>query len=759
MALYQKTLEQFESLLKCDMIDMKRLKILAFNGCPAENGIRSLTWKILLNYLVLDRTKWSSHLSKQRELYRGYIRETIIKPGLTPTTESDVLDHPLNSAPDSSWAVYFKENEVLLQIDKDVRRLCPDLSFFQRETDYACAEILNQEAGFESLRKRIVSTALKVESQSRSRLTGRLEFEYQNKASQSSTTFDDNEYQLLPDGHEAHWEVVERILFVFSKLNSGQSYVQGMNEIIGPIYYTFATDPNPEWREHAEADAFYCFTNLMIHIRDNFMKIYDHSEFGILVRMQRLLMLLKRTESDIYYLFEKQKIKPEFYAFRWLTLLLSQEFRLPDVLRIWDSLFADQERNFEFLLYICCAMIVLQKNRLLSGSESQNIKLLQGRQIIAKRNYQQGELIFEEQPLVLAQFEWNKLYKYSACEYCLYPLESCEQNVRRLCQDTSIVIPYPECDPNQTISQRIVRCPKCNEMYCSAGCYHQAMNSYHSTLCQSDETDSKVQLIRQIIDLWRSAHPPPETTSISLVLKLMAMLKQAKLQKFSQGVQSENQRFYHKLLRKEFQSQVEHLRQALSNFNEQYIQIEEFRWFLTPDGFRQLLALLGRNQQGVGTSPLAVWVKNCENLPTTEQAVAVAAAAAAAAASSDISQLIDAIYTKIDDVSGEFIDCEGSGLFKLQSCLNHSCDANAEIQYRHNNSTLSVVATRSISSNEEITINYLSECDRNRSRHSRQKLLQENYLFLCQCSRCVSEASELDETSEDDDDDDEMDEN
>ncbi|UJR09676.1 hypothetical protein I4U23_013910 [Adineta vaga] len=353
MALYQKTLEQFETLLKCDMIDIKQLKVLAFNGCPAENGIRSLTWKVLLNYLVLDRTKWLSHLTKQRELYRGYIRETIIKPGLNPTTESEVVDHPLNSAPDSSWAVYFKENEVLLQIDKDVRRLCPDLSFFQRETDYPCAEILNQEAGFESLRKRIVSTALKVESQCRSRLTGRLEFEYQNKKPSSSTTFDDNEYQLLPDGHEAHWEVVERILFVFSKLNSGQSYVQGMNEIIGPIYYTFATDPNPEWREHAEADAFYCFTNLMIHIRDNFMKIYDHSEFGILVRMQRLLMLLKKTEPDIYYLFEKQKIKPEFYAFRWLTLLLSQEFRLPDVIRIWDSLFSDQERNFEFLLYIC----------------------------------------------------------------------------------------------------------------------------------------------------------------------------------------------------------------------------------------------------------------------------------------------------------------------------------------------------------------------------------------------------------------------
>ncbi|CAF3904107.1 unnamed protein product, partial [Rotaria sp. Silwood1] len=79
---------------------------------------------------------------------------------------------------------------------------------------------------------------------------------------------------------------------------------------------------------------------------------------------------------------------------------------------------------------------------------------------------------------------------------------------------------------------------------------------------------------------------------------------------------------------------------------------------------------------------------------------------------------------------------------------NHNCDANAEIQYQHNNSTLSVVATRLISNNEEITINYLSECDRNRSRHSRQKLLQENYLFLCQCNRCLSESSEPDETSE-----------
>lgn len=56
------------------------------------------------------------------------------------------------------------------------------------------------------------------------------------------------DYAPLEQGSEAHWEVLERILFLYAKLNPGQGYVQGMNEIVGPIYHTFACDPNPQWR-------------------------------------------------------------------------------------------------------------------------------------------------------------------------------------------------------------------------------------------------------------------------------------------------------------------------------------------------------------------------------------------------------------------------------------------------------------------------------------------------------------------------------
>lgn len=73
----------------------------------------------------------------------------------------------------------------------------------------------------------------------------------------SLNLYPSNEYEVLPSGREAHWEVVERILFIYAKLNPGIAYVQGMNEIVGPIYYTFATDPNSQWKGQCRAAAYF----------------------------------------------------------------------------------------------------------------------------------------------------------------------------------------------------------------------------------------------------------------------------------------------------------------------------------------------------------------------------------------------------------------------------------------------------------------------------------------------------------------------
>lgn len=73
---------------------------------------------------------------------------------------------------------------------------------------------------------------------------------------------------------------------------------------------------------------------------------------------------------------------------------------------------------------------------------------------------------------------------------------------------------------------------------------------------------------------------------------------------------------------------------------------------------------------------------------------------------------------------------------------------NAEAAFQHNNSRLSLLALRDIEPGEEIFISYLDECDSGRSRHSRQKILAENYVFVCKCLKCEEQAQDVDVTSE-----------
>lgn len=147
------------------------------------------------------------------------------------------------------------------------------------------------------------------------------------------------DYSPLDEGSEAHWEVVERILFLYAKLNPGQGYVQGMNEIIGPIYYCFASDPKVEWKrklrnflsfrwnkifdynfcffvEHAEADCFFTFTKLMSEIRDFFIKSLDEAESGIGHLMTRLMNEVEARDSSINLYFKEMKLLPQYYSFR-----------------------------------------------------------------------------------------------------------------------------------------------------------------------------------------------------------------------------------------------------------------------------------------------------------------------------------------------------------------------------------------------------------------------------------------------------------
>ena len=327
--LYEARIREFEEELSRPVVDLNALRRLAMGGIPDQKGFRARTWKILLGYLPEEQSSWEQVLDSKRKQYADFCDEFIVDPSQQMTTQaeansrnregslstSQVEDDPLSTKSDSVWNKYFKDNEVKDQIARDVDRTHPDIHFF-------------------------------------------------NNSDGSS---------------DLHKHCMRRTLFVYAKLNPGIMYVQGMNELHAPLLWTFKTDAVDEKdASHAEADAFFCFMEIMSEFRDHFCKQLDNSSSGIRATMTRLVDYLQVHDYELWdHLCNRVKIDPQYYAFRWITLMLTQEFHFPDLVRLWDTFLADPKGRLDSLLRFCVAMLMAARDVLLAGDFASNLKLLQ----------------------------------------------------------------------------------------------------------------------------------------------------------------------------------------------------------------------------------------------------------------------------------------------------------------------------------------------------------------------------------------------
>ncbi|XP_010927682.1 uncharacterized protein [Elaeis guineensis] len=280
------------------VINIEEVRRLAWQGIPDGAGIRSMVWKLLLGYLPDDRGLWAQELEKKRSQYEAFKDEFLVNPsevarrleesaghqyeeleggnsGLLSRSEITHGEHPLSLGKTSLWNQFFQDTEIIEQIDRDVKRTHPDMHFFSGDSSFANS---NQEA-------------------------------------------------------------LRRILIIFAKLNPGIRYVQGMNEVLAPLFYVFRNDPDENNAICAEADAFFCFVELLSEFRDNFCQKLDNSVVGIRATITKLSQLLKKHDGEL-----------------WRHLEITTK---------------------ETLLRICCAMLILVRRRLLAGDFTSNLKLLQ----------------------------------------------------------------------------------------------------------------------------------------------------------------------------------------------------------------------------------------------------------------------------------------------------------------------------------------------------------------------------------------------
>lgn len=149
----------------------------------------------------------------------------------------------------------------------------------------------------------------------------------------------------------------------------------------------------------------------------------------------------------------------------------------------------------------------------------------------------------------------------------LRPLESAEENVRRLAQDQSINLPFQEYCPTIPILNHFTKCPNCDTRYCSETCRLESFQKYHAALCLPQNINNIDHPLNILNEVWKSMHYPPETGSITLIVRILAMIKQcndlnsihAVLNDFQSIGVNHNLMIFHKLLGENFANNINKL--------------------------------------------------------------------------------------------------------------------------------------------------------------------------------------------------------
>lgn len=166
---------------------------------------------------------------------------------------------------------------------------------------------------------------------------------------------------------------LERILFVYAKGHKALGYRQGMNELAAPFLIVFS-DVRAVDMSDVEADAYFCFENVMSEMATCYTPKESESE-GIGRQLRELQALLRIKDPELERRLELLGIDPRFYGLRWIRLWVCHEFSLPDCLSLWDS-FLTAEIRLPWIRYVCVAMLIRLRQRLLQSDFTACMKLL-----------------------------------------------------------------------------------------------------------------------------------------------------------------------------------------------------------------------------------------------------------------------------------------------------------------------------------------------------------------------------------------------
>ncbi|ORY71559.1 GTPase-activating protein GYP7 [Pseudomassariella vexata] len=147
-------------------------------------------------------------------------------------------------------------------------------------------------------------------------------------------------------GTNVHMEQMKDMLLTYNEYNRELGYVQGMSDLLAPIYAVMQDD----------AIAFWGFQHFMERMERNFLR--DQS--GMRNQLTTLDHLVQFMDPKLYSHLQSADSTNFFFFFRMLLVWYKREFKWMDVLHLWEVLWTDYLSS-SFHLFI--ALAILDKHR------------------------------------------------------------------------------------------------------------------------------------------------------------------------------------------------------------------------------------------------------------------------------------------------------------------------------------------------------------------------------------------------------------
>ncbi|KAI8079327.1 rab-GTPase-TBC domain-containing protein [Thamnidium elegans] len=147
-------------------------------------------------------------------------------------------------------------------------------------------------------------------------------------------------------GTNENLEILKNILCTYNEFNTELGYVQGMSDLLSPLFAVIGEEPL----------AFWAFSGFMDRMKSNFYT--DQS--GMHKQLLTMDLLLQFMDPSLYKHFQRTDSGNFFFCFRWLLVWFKREFPWDDMLTLWEVLWTDYLTD-KFHIFV--ALSILDQHR------------------------------------------------------------------------------------------------------------------------------------------------------------------------------------------------------------------------------------------------------------------------------------------------------------------------------------------------------------------------------------------------------------